>query len=90
MKRMKSLVLILGVYAIFAVSIAGCATVTFPTSSAYRLEIDSIAMSGVDLRGKSYVIASAMQEISDEDLRFKEIAQYVENALKMKGYNRGR
>lgn len=88
MERMKSIVLLLGVYAIFAVSIAGCATVPFPTSSAYRLEIDSIALAGADLRGKSYVISSAMQEISDEDLRFKEIAQYIENALKIKGYNR--
>jgi hypothetical protein len=88
MKRMKTAVLILGVFAILAVLITGCATVPMPTASAYRLEIDSIALAGVDLRGKSYVISSAMQEISDEDLRFKEIAQYIENALKMKGYNR--
>ena len=88
MERMKPAVLILGVFAIVAVLITGCATVPMPTTSAYRVEIDSIAMAGADLRGKSYVISSAMQEISDEDLRFKEIAQYIENALKMKGYNR--
>jgi len=85
---MKPILLILGIFSMFAVLITGCATVPMPTSSAYRLEIDSIAMSGVDLRGKSYVISSAMQEISDEDLRFKEIARYIENALKIRGYNR--
>jgi hypothetical protein len=88
MERMKPAVLILGFFAIFAVLIPACATVPFPTASAYRMEIDSIALAGADLRGKSYVISSAMQEISDEDLRFKEIALYIENALKMKGYNR--
>jgi len=88
MKRMKAAVLILCVFAIFAVLITGCATVPMPTTSAYRMEIDSIALAGADLRGKSYVISSAMQEIGDEDLRFKEIALYIENALKMKGYNR--
>ncbi len=86
MERMKAAILILGVFPIFALLIPACVTVPFPTASAYRVQIDSIA--GADLRGKSYVISSAMQEISDEDLRFKEVALYIENALKMKGYNR--
>jgi len=49
-------------------------------------EVDSIAVADVDLRGKTYVMTSAMQNISDEDLEFKTAARYIRNALAQKGY----
>jgi hypothetical protein len=42
MERMKTAVLISGVFAIFTVLMTGCVSVPFPTASAYRMEIDSI------------------------------------------------
>lgn len=87
MKRMKATISILGVF-ILALLVAEIVVAADDVSTeSYEVTIDSIAAIN-DSRTKSYIISSAMQEISDEDLQFKEFARYVENALDMKGYIR--
>lgn len=69
---MKSLVAI-----IFSLIFTGCAT------SSYTVKVDSIADS--ESLGETYVLKSGLQGIADNDLRFKEYANIVSNALKRKG-----
>ena len=54
----------------------------------FRICVDSLIARGADLKSKTYIIASAMQNVSDDDIQFKEFARYVENALSLKGYTR--
>jgi len=78
--------------------ISGCATTTaysppeplLPGQSdhTYGVGVDSLAVPGIDLKAKTYVILSAMQNVSDNDLQFQEFARYIENALSQKGYIR--
>jgi len=88
MRKEKTIVIIKHVFALTAMLICGCATIGVGNCIAYSWpsEVDSIADVGADLRDKTYVITSAMQNISDEDLEFKEVAKWINNALKLKGY----
>ena len=91
MKRIKTAVLISGVFTIFTLLLTACATTPTPyvaPRTYYTVEVDSIADAGADLSGKTYIISSAMKNVSDNDLQFKEFARYVGNALSQKGYKR--
>lgn len=68
---------------VVAVLIISCAT-----HRSIVMAVDSIVARNVFSNGKTYVITSAMQNISDNDLEFQEIARYVDNALSSKGYIR--
>ncbi len=84
----KAVGLIWGVVVSVAVLITGCDPLGQGNSvpSYFTAEADSMADLGADLGDKTYVIASAMQDTSEEDLAFKQIANWVRNALKLKGY----
>lgn len=88
MQKEKAIGAIGRVFVLMAMLIGGCVTIGVGNSIAYSWpsEVDSIADAGADLRDKTYVITSAMQDISDEDLEFKEVAKWINNALKLKGY----
>ncbi|WP_299976813.1 DUF4136 domain-containing protein [Desulfobacula sp.] len=89
MKRIKTAVLISGVFTIFTLLLTACATTPAPYVAPrqyYTVEVDSIADVGADLRGRTYTMSSAMKNTSDNDLQFKEFARYVGNALSQKGY----
>lgn len=91
MKRIKTAVLISGIFTIFTLLLTACATTPTPyvaPRNYYHVSVDSIADTGADLKGKAYTISSAMKNVSDNDLQFKEFARYVGNALSQKGYNR--
>lgn len=84
--------LFLGV--ITALIISGCATgpstPTDPRMSDLSLDakVNSLAAPDAASKGKSIFITSAMQNVSDNDLEFIEVARYIENALFKKGYLR--
>lgn len=93
MKRIKAALLISGVFTIFTLLLTACATTPTPYVAPrvyYTVEVDSIADTGADLSGKTYIISSAMKNVSDNDLQFKEFARYIETALSLsqKGYKR--
>ena len=54
----------------------------------YYIRVNSLVAHGADLKSKTYVIASAMKNVNDDDLQFQEFARYTENALSRKGYMR--
>ncbi len=72
---------------IIAVLISGCAT-TALAPIGITMAVDSIAARNAPSKGKTYIIKSAMQNISDKDLEFQEVARYIENALSSKKYIR--
>lgn len=82
------------VFVLMAMLLSGCATTTskplLPGQAhhIYGVYVDSMVAPGIDLKAKTYVILSAMQNISDNDLQFQEFARYIENALSQKGYIR--
>jgi hypothetical protein len=95
MQKAKAVVAIGCVSVLMAVLMSGCATSDYIStigrdSSAdiltWPAEVESIADTDADLKDKTYFITSAMQNISDEDLEFKEVAKWINNALKLKGY----
>ena len=88
MKRIKVAVLISGVFAITVLLINGCATLPVGPAGIYWAEVDSIAIAGADLKNKTYVLTSAIKDVSDDDIQFKEFARYIENALSKTGYKR--
>lgn len=69
---------------LIVVLISGCAT----TSPIISMAVDSIVARNASSKGKTYVITSAMQNTSESDLEFQEVARYVDNALSSKGYVR--
>lgn len=90
MKRENVAVLVSGICAIL-ILISGCATtpsLTFDGPSYYGVVVDSIAAPDADLKNKTYVLTSAMKNVSDYDIQFKEFARYIENALAKTGYQR--
>lgn len=50
--------------------------------------INSLAAPDALTKGKSFFITSGMQNVSDNDLDFLEVARYIENALSQKEYVR--
>lgn len=90
MKRIQYAILISGVFTIFVLLLTACATTPAPAPARpyYGVEVDSLSDPGADLRGKTYIISSAMKGVSDNDLQFREFARYVANALSQKGYKR--
>lgn len=91
MKRMKTAVLILGVFTIFTLLLTSCATTPTPTAvprTYYVVEVDSIALPDADLGNKTYILSSAIKSVSDDDIQFKEFARYIEKALSKTGYKR--
>lgn len=85
MNRFKVAALSLVFFSIIAVLISGCATTSPPSIS---MAVDSIVARNASLKGRTYVITSDMENISDNDLEFQEITRYVNNALSSKGYMR--
>jgi hypothetical protein len=59
-----------------------------PNSPVQLVKIDSIALADANLKGKTYTILSSIKGVGENDIQFKEIARYVDNALSMKGYMR--
>lgn len=57
-------------------------------SHEYYVRVNSLLVHGADLKSKTYILASAMKNVSDNDLQFQEFARYMENALSRKGYIR--
>ena len=88
MKSIKTDELILGVFVVFVLLIGGCVTMPVGPSGIYNVEVDSIAVAAADLKNKTYVLTSAMKNVSDDDIQFKEFARYIENALSKTGYKR--
>ena len=84
MQKGKAVVVNGCVFVLMVIWIGGCATV--PSISCFQSNVDSLAATDADLRDKTYVLSSAMKNISDDDLEFKAIAKYVNNALIQKGY----
>ncbi len=90
---MKASALILGVSVLISLLITGCATTSATSTpetgrARYVVEIDSIAAAGADLRSKTYVLSSAMKNVGEHDLQFREFAGYIETALSKQGYKR--
>ena len=54
----------------------------------FSIHVDSLVARDADLKSKTYIIASAMQNVGDGDIQFKEFARFIENALSQKGYIR--
>jgi len=91
MKTIKADELILVVFVVFILLIGGCATIPTPVQPAglyYDVKVNSIAVADADLKNKTYVLTSALKEVSVDDIQFKEFARYIENALSKKGYKR--
>ncbi|HGY10779.1 MAG TPA: DUF4136 domain-containing protein [Desulfobacterales bacterium] len=93
MKRIKTAVSISGVFTIFILLLSACATTPTPYVAPrvyYHVSVDSIADAGAELNGKTYLLTSAMKNVSDNDLQFKEFARHIETALSLsqKGYKR--
>ena len=85
MNRFKVAGLSLVFLGVIAVLISACAT-TSPRGIV--MTVDSIVARNASSKGKTYVITSTMQNISDNDLEFQEVTRYVDNALSSKGYVR--
>ena len=83
---MKPNKLALSVLAVFVLVLSGCATMPVGPNGVYSVEIDSIAAVDADLKNRTYVILSAMKNVSENDIQFKEFARYVEEALSKTGY----
>lgn len=73
--------------------LVSCATTSYNGSSRtvtdggldYFLSVDAI--SNIDLQPKKkFIITSAMKDVNDSDLRFKEFARIASNALQKKGF----
>lgn len=95
MQKGKAVGIIGCVFVLMVMLISGCETTTAYTppeplqpgqsDHTYGVGVDSLAVPGIDLKGKTYVIKSAMRNVSDGDLQFQESARYIENALSLKG-----
>lgn len=88
MKINKVTILILGIITTFFLSISGCATFPVGPAGVYYMTVDSIALPGADIKDKTYILSSAMKNVGDQDIRYKEFAKYIENALAKTGYQR--
>ena len=73
------------VFVLMAMLLSGCVTTTAygppeppllpgQQSHEYYVRVNSLVVSGADLKSKTYIIASAMQNVSDDDLQFQEFA----------------
>jgi hypothetical protein len=54
----------------------------------FPVKVDSIADPNSSSKGKTYLITSAMKDVSDNDLQFQEFARYIANALSPRGFVR--
>ncbi|MCX5848374.1 MAG: hypothetical protein NTW65_02850 [Deltaproteobacteria bacterium] len=92
MKKFKIKGLYFIIISIFCVIINGCATTPstppgpidprmLPANEMVRLTINSFAAPDAKSKGKVYYITSAIQNVTDDDLEFQEIAGYLENSL---------
>jgi hypothetical protein len=97
MQKEKAVGIIGCVFVLMVMLISGCATVYSPpappllpgqANHEYYIRVNSLVVYGADLKSKTYIIASAMKNINDDDLQFQEFARYIENALSQKGYIR--
>lgn len=52
----------------------------------WGVKVNSFVALDASSKGKTYVITSAMQNVSDNDLEFQEFARYIDNALSPRGY----
>lgn len=79
------------VFILMAVLLSGCATTTSKpllpgqVDHTYGVYVDTMVAPGFDIKAKTYIILSAMQNVNDDDLQFQEFARYIENALSQKG-----
>jgi hypothetical protein len=73
---------------------AGCATMKTPfpgrviNSSQFKAAVDSIAAPEAPSRGKAYVLTPGIKDMRDDDLEFRVLSRYAENALAQNGYRR--
>lgn len=94
MKKKKCTGVIFGCFFFIFALTSGCVTTPTPfpdevhSNLKFQVSVNSIAASDANLKGKTYVISSAIKDIKDDDLQFKEFARYIENALAQRGYNR--
>lgn len=89
MKRIKADELILSVFVVIALLVGGCITTPDPVKpdgAYYDVKVESIALPDADLKNKTYVLASALKNVSANDIQFREFARYIENALSKNGY----
>lgn len=54
----------------------------------YNMEVYSLSAPDAQSKGRNYVIASAIKDVSAYDLEFMRVAAMIENALSEKGYKR--
>jgi len=99
MQKEKAVGIIGCVFVLMTMLLSGCDTIT-PYSppkppllpgqvdQPFSIHVDSLVARDADLKAKTYIIASAMKNVDDGDIQFKEFARYVENALALKGYIR--
>lgn len=95
MKGHKLTGLFLTFFAII-ILINGCATTPstpvdprmFGYDDHIYVTVNSLAAPDAASKGKSFFIVSGMQNLSENDLEFLQVARYIENALSQKGYTR--
>ena len=97
MQKEKAVGIIGCVFILMSMLLSGCATTDSPSKppllpgqvdQPFSIHVDSLVARDADLKSKTYIIASAMKNVGDGDIQFKEFARYVENALALKGYIR--
>ena len=96
MQKEKAVGVIGCAFVLMAMLLSGCVTPSPPkppllpgqVDQPFDIHVDSLVARDADLKSKTYIIASAMQNVGDGDIQFKEFARYVENALALKGYIR--
>ncbi|MFH1933551.1 MAG: PDZ domain-containing protein [Pseudomonadota bacterium] len=89
MKKMNTIVLLLGIFTILVLLAGGCAT-TMPVgpTGRYTVNVNSITNADIDLKDKTYILLSSLRNVNENDLQFKEFARYIANALSKTGYKR--
>lgn len=66
-------------------ALGGIALLLGGCSTSYRFKVDAVKNQEVDDSAQSYLIVNANPEMTDDDLRFQEAADYVRTALSSKG-----
>ena len=87
---------VFSILSLAAVMYSGCATYTTSNKPlqpgqedhTYGVYVDSMVAPGADVKAKKYFLLSAMQNVDDNDLQFRELTRYIANALSQKGYIR--
>ena len=86
MQKGKAVGVIGCVFVLIVMLISGCVTNTAYSpheqpllpgqqSHEYYVRVNSLTVHGADLKSKTYIIVSAMQNVSDNDLQFQEFAR---------------